>query len=80
MKRSTERSLTTHTGSLPRPADLTAMLEALDAGSMHDPSAFEARVRRAARLDPALALNRTADVNHPHGTHAQGENHGFARR
>jgi 5-methyltetrahydropteroyltriglutamate--homocysteine methyltransferase len=47
MKRSTERILTTHTGSLPRPADLTTMLEALDAGTLSDPGALEARVRRA---------------------------------
>ncbi len=47
MKRSTERILTTHTGSLPRPADLTTMLEALDAGTLSDPAALEARVRRA---------------------------------
>ena len=47
MKRSTERILTTHTGSLPRPRDLTAMLEAMDAGTAPDPAAFEARVRRA---------------------------------
>jgi 5-methyltetrahydropteroyltriglutamate--homocysteine methyltransferase len=47
MKRSTERILTTHTGSLPRPADLTATLEALDAGTMPDSEAFDARVRRA---------------------------------
>ncbi|MGH7354970.1 MAG: cobalamin-independent methionine synthase II family protein [Candidatus Rokuibacteriota bacterium] len=47
MKRSTERILTTHTGSLPRPTDLTAMLEALDAGTAGDPAALEARVRRA---------------------------------
>ena len=33
MKRSTEHILTTHTGSLPRPPDLTATLEALDAGT-----------------------------------------------
>ena len=32
MKRSIDRILTTHTGSLPRPMDLTAMLEALDSG------------------------------------------------
>ena len=37
MKRSTERILTTHTGSLPRPADLTATLEALDAGTTPNP-------------------------------------------
>ncbi|HSB42510.1 MAG TPA: cobalamin-independent methionine synthase II family protein [Methylomirabilota bacterium] len=47
MKRSTDRILTTHTGSLPRPADLAATLEALDAGTAIDVAAFEARVRRA---------------------------------
>jgi 5-methyltetrahydropteroyltriglutamate--homocysteine methyltransferase len=47
MKHSTERILTTHTGSLPRPTDLTATLEAMDAGGTPDPEAFEARVRRA---------------------------------
>jgi 5-methyltetrahydropteroyltriglutamate--homocysteine methyltransferase len=47
MQLSTDRILTTHTGSLPRPPDLTATLEALDAGAPPDPSGFEARVRRA---------------------------------
>jgi 5-methyltetrahydropteroyltriglutamate--homocysteine methyltransferase len=47
MKRSTERILTTHTGSLPRPRDVTTMLEALDAGTAPAASAFEARVREA---------------------------------
>ena len=47
MKQSTERILTTHTGSLPRPHDLTALLEALDAGTVGDAAAFEARVRQA---------------------------------
>src|SRR5262245_65065064 len=47
MKRSTERILTTHTGSLPRPWDLTATLEALDAGALPDATAFERRVRDA---------------------------------
>jgi 5-methyltetrahydropteroyltriglutamate--homocysteine methyltransferase len=47
VKRSTDRILTTHTGSLPRPADLTAALEALDGGSLPDPVAFAARVTRA---------------------------------
>jgi 5-methyltetrahydropteroyltriglutamate--homocysteine methyltransferase len=47
MKRSTDRILTTHTGSLPRAADLTTLLEALDAGTLPDPAAFAARVRRA---------------------------------
>jgi 5-methyltetrahydropteroyltriglutamate--homocysteine methyltransferase len=47
MKRSTDRILTTHTGSLPRANDLTGLLESLDAGTMPEQSAFEARVRRA---------------------------------
>ncbi len=47
MKRSTDRILTTHTGSLPRPADLTVLLETLDTDGALDAAAFEARVRRA---------------------------------
>jgi len=47
MKRSTERILTTHTGSLPRPHDLTTLLEGLDAGTPMDQAAFEARVSQA---------------------------------
>jgi len=47
MKLSTKRILTTHTGSLPRAHDLTATLEALDAGTPPDAAAFDARVRRA---------------------------------
>jgi 5-methyltetrahydropteroyltriglutamate--homocysteine methyltransferase len=47
MKRSTERMLTTHTGSLPRPTDLTTTLEAMDAGTAPEPNAFDARVRNA---------------------------------
>ena len=47
MKRSAERILTTHTGSLPRPWDLTATLEALDVGTLPDATTFERRVRDA---------------------------------
>jgi 5-methyltetrahydropteroyltriglutamate--homocysteine methyltransferase len=47
MKQSTDRILTTHTGSLPRPWDLTTTLEALDAGTPPDPEAFGARVAQA---------------------------------
>ena len=47
MKRSTDRILTTHTGSLPRPAELATMLEALDTGAPLDTAAYQARVRRA---------------------------------
>ena len=47
MKRSSERILTTHTGSLPRANDLTTLLEALDAGTVPEQAAFDARVHRA---------------------------------
>src|SRR5688572_18130797 len=47
MKRSTERILTTHTGSLPRPADLLAMIQAREAGQAVDAAAFGARVESA---------------------------------
>lgn len=47
MKRSTERILTTHTGSLPRPPDLLAMLEARADGLPYDEQAFGARVKGA---------------------------------
>ena len=65
MKRSTERILTTHTGSLPRPPDLAATLEALDAGTTPDPAVFDARVQRAVTewvdslVDLAGQLGRT---------------------
>jgi 5-methyltetrahydropteroyltriglutamate--homocysteine methyltransferase len=47
MKHSTDRILTTHTGSLPRPADLVALLNAKELGEPYDRAAFAARVQRA---------------------------------
>ena len=47
MQRSANRILTTHTGSLPRPADLVALLNAKELGEPYDSAAFDARVRRA---------------------------------
>ncbi|MGE3272549.1 MAG: cobalamin-independent methionine synthase II family protein [Chloroflexota bacterium] len=47
MKRSTERILTTHTGSLPRPPDLLAMIQARESGETVDAAAFSARVQSA---------------------------------
>jgi 5-methyltetrahydropteroyltriglutamate--homocysteine methyltransferase len=47
MKRSRERILTTHAGSLARPTDLLEMVRAKDAGQPYDHEAFAARVRRA---------------------------------
>src|ERR1041385_852188 len=47
MKRSTNRILTTHTGSLPRPADLVTLLNTKELGEDYDRAAYAARVRRA---------------------------------
>ena len=47
MKRSSDRILTTHTGSLPRPPDLVAALNAKELGTDFDAAALHARVRRA---------------------------------
>src|SRR5262245_20552503 len=47
MQRSTERILTTHAGSLPRPDDLWDMIMAKDAGQPYEQEAFDTRVRSA---------------------------------
>jgi 5-methyltetrahydropteroyltriglutamate--homocysteine methyltransferase len=47
MKRSTDRILTTHTGSLPRPDDLVTMLYTKDKGELQDQATFARRVREA---------------------------------
>ena len=47
MQRSTERFLTTHTGSLPRPEDLIRMMYAKEEGVPIDHAALAARVRLA---------------------------------
>lgn len=47
MKRSADRILTTHTGSLPRPPDLLEMIDAKENGEPYDPQAFAERVRTA---------------------------------
>ena len=47
MKRSTERILTTHTGSLPRPDGLVDRMLAQSAGRPIDDAAFQGAVRGA---------------------------------
>ncbi len=58
MKRSTERFLTTHTGSLPRPDDLIRMMYAKEEGVPVDQAALAARVRSAV----AEVVRRQADA------------------
>lgn len=47
LKRSVDRILTTHTGSLPRPVDLLEMIRRREAGEVVDEAAFAARVTSA---------------------------------
>jgi 5-methyltetrahydropteroyltriglutamate--homocysteine methyltransferase len=49
MKRSTDRFLTTHVGSLPRPPDLLAMIQAKEQRAPFDAAVFAERVRSAVR-------------------------------
>jgi 5-methyltetrahydropteroyltriglutamate--homocysteine methyltransferase len=58
MKRSEGRILTTHTGSLPRPPDLVALLNNKELGEAYDRAAFDARIERAI----AEVVKRQADV------------------
>ena len=58
MRRSTERFLTTHTGSLPRPADLIRMMYAKEEGVPVDRAALSARVGEAV----AEVVNRQANA------------------
>jgi 5-methyltetrahydropteroyltriglutamate--homocysteine methyltransferase len=61
MKRSTDRILTTHTGSLPRPDDLREMLAAADHGEKIDEPAFHKRVEEA--VGEIVRLQRDAGID-----------------
>ena len=47
MKKSKDRILTTHVGSLPRPADLVELLKKRQAGEPYDAKLFDQRIREA---------------------------------
>ncbi len=47
MKRSSDRILTTHAGSLPRLTDLLEVIQAKESGKPYDPQAYATRVRSA---------------------------------
>jgi 5-methyltetrahydropteroyltriglutamate--homocysteine methyltransferase len=61
MKRSTERILTTHTGSLPRPDDLIRTMFAKEEGVPVDPAALGARIRAA--VADVVGKQRTAGID-----------------
>jgi 5-methyltetrahydropteroyltriglutamate--homocysteine methyltransferase len=62
MIRSTERFLTTHTGSLPRSPDLVRIMYAKEEGVPVDPSALAARVRAAVAEVVRKQIDSSIDV------------------
>jgi 5-methyltetrahydropteroyltriglutamate--homocysteine methyltransferase len=62
MKRSTDRILTTHAGSLPRPADLLKLFQAKERGEPYDRDAYAARVRGAVAAIVAKQAQLGLDV------------------
>jgi 5-methyltetrahydropteroyltriglutamate--homocysteine methyltransferase len=62
MKRSTDRILTTHVGSLPRPDDLCAMLLAKEKGEQVDAGAFDALVSKAVQAVVRRQVEAGVDI------------------
>src|SRR5260370_1798992 len=62
MKRSTDRILTTHAGSLPRPPDLLAMGEAMQDGKPADAAAYDARLAQAVDIVVREQVERGIDI------------------
>ena len=62
MKHSTHRILTTHAGSLARPADLLEMVRIKEAGQPYDHEAFAARVRTAVAEVVGKQIDAGVDV------------------
>ena len=62
MKRSTKRILTTHTGSLPRPPELVALLEAKEDGRSYSRKDFDETVRAAVADIVGLQVEAGIDI------------------
>lgn len=71
MKRSTERFLTTHTGSLPRPDDLIRVMYAKEEGVPVEPDALAARIRLAVaevvgkQIDAGIDIVNDGEMSKP---------------
>src|SRR5439155_5002865 len=84
MPRSIERFLTTHTGSLPRPADLVRMMFAKEEGVPVDPVALGARIRAAVaeivrkQMDAGVAIVNDGELSKPsYATYVKDRLNGF---
>jgi 5-methyltetrahydropteroyltriglutamate--homocysteine methyltransferase len=84
MKRSTERFLTTHTGSLPRPDDLVQMMFAREEGSPVDAAALRARIRSAVarvverQIEAGIDVVNDGEMSKPsYATYIKDRLHGF---
>ena len=84
MKRSTERFLTTHTGSLPRPGDLVRMMFAKEEGVAVDQPALAGRIRSAVaevarqQAEAGLDVINDGEVSKPsYATYMKDRLHGF---
>ncbi|HLQ24623.1 MAG TPA: cobalamin-independent methionine synthase II family protein [Acidiferrobacterales bacterium] len=87
MKRSTERILTTHAGSLPQPDDLGEMLVAKNSGQPYDQEAFARRVRDVVaevvkkQIDCGLDIINDGEVGKPNfSRYARERLSGFVER
>src|SRR5882672_1668635 len=84
MPRSIERFLTTHTGSLPRPADLVRMMFAKEEGVPIDPVALGARIRAAVaevvrkQVEAGVAIVNDGEMSKPsYATYVKDRLNGF---
>src|SRR5258706_13165204 len=84
IQRSVERFLTTHTGSLPRPADLIRMMFAKEEGVPVDAAALGARIRDAVaetvrrQVDAGVAIVNDGEMSKPsYATYVKDRLNGF---
>jgi len=84
MQRSTDRFLTTHTGSLPRPSDLIRSMFAKEEGVPVDAGALAARIRSAVaevvgkQVEAGLTIVNDGEMSKPsYATYVKDRLHGF---
>jgi 5-methyltetrahydropteroyltriglutamate--homocysteine methyltransferase len=61
MKKSENRILTTHTGSLPRPRDLLLPLHAKDSGEPYDAAALDRQIAQA--IDSVVRMQTACGID-----------------